>query len=65
VVTAVLMFGATETDADLFHLIPTVIGDPFPYLEDGHGRRAAVICPADAVVATGAPADEAAAIFER
>ena len=47
--TAVLLHGATETDADLFHVIPTVIVDPFPYLEDGHGRRAAVIWPADAV----------------
>jgi Xaa-Pro aminopeptidase len=48
-VTAIVMFGATEKDADLFHLIPTLIVDPFPYLEDGHGRRAAVIWPADAV----------------
>ena len=43
------MFGATEKDADLFHAIPTVIVDLFPYLEDGHGRRAAVIWPADAM----------------
>jgi Xaa-Pro aminopeptidase len=43
------MFGATDKDADLFHAIPTVIVDPFPYLEDGHGRRAAVMWPADAV----------------
>src|SRR4051794_8817996 len=43
------MFGPTETDADLFHVVPTVIGDPFLYLEDGSGRRAAVIWPADAV----------------
>jgi Xaa-Pro aminopeptidase len=47
--TAVLMYGTTEKDADLFHVIPTVIGDPFPYLEDGRGRRAAVIWAADAV----------------
>jgi hypothetical protein len=48
-VTAVLMFGTTEKDSDLFHEIPTVIVDQFPYLEDGRGRRAAVIWPADAV----------------
>lgn len=30
VVTAVVMFGATEKDADLVHVIPTVIVDPFP-----------------------------------
>ena len=43
------MFGATDRDADLFHVIPEVIGDGFPYLEDGRGRRAAVLWPADAV----------------
>ena len=43
------MFGPTEKDTDLFHVVPTVIADPFPYLEDGDGRRAAVIWPADAV----------------
>ena len=43
------MFGTTEKDADLFHVIPTVIVDGFPYLEDGHGRRAAVMWPADSV----------------
>jgi Xaa-Pro aminopeptidase len=48
-VTAVLQFGTTEKDSDLFHEIPTVIVDQFPYLEDGRGRRAAVIWPADAV----------------
>ena len=37
------MFGPTEKDTDLFHVVPTVIADPFPYLEDGDGRRAAVI----------------------
>jgi Xaa-Pro aminopeptidase len=42
------MYGPTEKDADLFHVIPTVIVDAFPYLEDGHGRRAAVMWPADA-----------------
>ena len=47
--TAVLMYGATETDANLFHEIPTVITDAFPYLEDGAGRRMAIIGPADAV----------------
>ena len=46
---AVLMYGATETDADLFHEIPAVIVDAFPYLEDGAGRRMAIIGPADAV----------------
>lgn len=47
--TAVLMYGATETDANLFHEIPTAIVDAFPYLEDGAGRRMAIIGPADAV----------------
>jgi Xaa-Pro aminopeptidase len=42
------MFGATDRDADLFHAVPTVIVDPFPYLEDGRGQRAAVMWPADA-----------------
>src|SRR3712207_3831141 len=43
------MYGPTDKDTDLFHAIPELIADPFPYLEDGHGRRAAVIWPADAV----------------
>ena len=37
------MFGTTEKDSDLFHEIPTVIVDEVPYIEDGRGRRAAVI----------------------
>jgi len=43
------MFGPTDRDADLFHVIPEVIVDGFPYLEDGRGRRAAVLWTADAV----------------
>ena len=42
------MFGATDTDANLFHEIPAVIVDSFPYIEDSRGRYA-LIGPADAV----------------
>ena len=37
-----LLFGETESNADLFHAIPLVIIDPFPYVEDGE-RRVAVL----------------------
>jgi Xaa-Pro aminopeptidase len=41
-VPAVLIHGATETSATLFHEIPLVIVDPFLYLEND-GRRAATV----------------------
>ena len=39
---SVLMFGASETNADLFQVIPIAIVDPFLYLETD-GRRVAVL----------------------
>lgn len=50
----ILIHGAPETAADLFHEIPLGIGDPFLYLEAG-GRRAATVSvlEADKVSALG------------
>jgi Xaa-Pro aminopeptidase len=43
----ILIYGAPESDPDLFHVIPAGIGDPFLYVEAG-GRRAAAIGVLDA-----------------
>ncbi len=50
----VLIFGAPDTSADLFHEVPLGIGDPFLYLEND-GRRAATVSvlEADKVSALG------------
>ena len=45
--TSVLIYGAPEGSADLFHVIPTGIIDPFLYLENG-SRRAATVSVLDA-----------------
>ncbi len=44
---AILMHGAPDNDADLFHAVPAVIVDPFPYVEIGE-RRVASMWPGDA-----------------
>ena len=44
---ALLVYGAPETSADLFHAIPAGIIDPFLYLENGD-RRAATVSVLDA-----------------
>ena len=44
---ALLLHGAPELSADLFHAIPEGIGDPFLYVEAG-GRRAATVSVLDA-----------------
>ena len=44
---AVLIYGAPEISATLFHEIPAGIGDPFLYLEND-GRRAATVSVLDA-----------------
>jgi Xaa-Pro aminopeptidase len=50
----VLIYGAPEISADLFHAVPLGIGDPFLYLEDGERRVATVsVLEADAVSALG------------
>ena len=38
----VLIYGAPELSADLFHAVPPAIGDPFLYLEND-GRRVATV----------------------
>jgi hypothetical protein len=45
--SAILMHGAPDNDADLFHAVPAVIVDPFPYVEVGE-RRVAAMWPGDA-----------------
>jgi Xaa-Pro aminopeptidase len=43
----ILIYGAPESNPDLFHVVPAGIGDPFLYLE-ADGRRAAAISVLDA-----------------
>jgi len=43
----ILIYGAPAALPDLFHVIPSAIGDPFLYLEAG-GRRAATVSSLDA-----------------
>jgi Xaa-Pro aminopeptidase len=43
----ILLYGAPEADPDLFHAVPTGIGDPFLYAEIG-GRRVGFISVLDA-----------------
>lgn len=52
--TDILMHAAPDTSANLFHALPTDIGDPLTYLEVG-GRRLAVVSvlDRDAVTALG------------
>ena len=45
--TTLLIYGAPELSADLFHAVPTGIIDPFLYLESD-GRRAATVSQLDA-----------------
>src|SRR4051795_6006714 len=45
---AVLIYGAPELSADLFHAVPVGIIDPFLYLENG-ARKAATVSVLDAV----------------
>ena len=47
ILIAVLIFGAPENSATLFHEMPAGIGDPFLYLEND-GRRAATVSVLDA-----------------
>jgi Xaa-Pro aminopeptidase len=47
VTDAVLIHGAPAALPDLFHVVPSAIGDPFLYLEAG-GRRAATVSALDA-----------------
>src|SRR3954452_19367917 len=50
----VLIYGAPDISADLFHAVPLGIGDPFIYLEDGERRVATVsVLEADKVSALG------------
>lgn len=43
----ILIYGAPDLSADLFHAVPASIIDPFLYLEDG-GKRAATVSVLDA-----------------
>ena len=43
----VLLYGAPDSDPDLFHAVPARIVDPFPYLETG-GRRVGFVSVLDA-----------------
>jgi Xaa-Pro aminopeptidase len=52
----VLLYGAPERDADLFHAVPAGITDPFLYAEAG-GRRVAVVSVLDADNARAAGVD--------
>ena len=45
---AVLIYGAPELSADLFHAVPVGIIDPFLYLENG-ARKAATVSVLDAI----------------
>jgi Xaa-Pro aminopeptidase len=59
----VLIYGAPETSADLFHAVPLAIGDPFLYLEND-GRRVATVSvlEADKVSALGIEVIDPAAL---
>ena len=60
----VLLYGAPERDADLFHAVPAGITDPFLYAEAG-GRRVAVVSVLDADNARAAGVDVLVAVGPR
>ena len=58
---AIVIYGAPETSADMFHVIPEGIVDPFLYVEDGDRRVAtASVLDADKVRAHGIEVVDAA-----